>query len=77
MRRVEDLLGQDGSLTRTLHDVAASDDHAVTLVSVYARRSDGRTAHWNAALVMHIEDGKINEVWVTIEDPYVVDEFLS
>jgi hypothetical protein len=77
MGKINDLLGEEGSVKRTLHDVLVSDDHAVSLVSVDARRSDGRTAQWNAALVMHIRDGKISEVWVNIDDPYAVDELLA
>jgi hypothetical protein len=71
------ILGEEGSITRTLHDVVAGDDHVVTLVGVDAKRSDGRTAHWNAALVMHVRDGKISEAWAHIDDPYAVDEFLA
>jgi ketosteroid isomerase-like protein len=28
-RRIDELLGTEGSLARTLHDILASDDHAV------------------------------------------------
>lgn len=77
MAKVEQLLGDGGSLTRDLHDVLASDDHAVQLVSVDATRSNGRNAHWNAAVVMHIRDGKFSEVWLVIEDVHTVDEFLA
>lgn len=75
-RKIDELLGAGGSLTRTLHDTLASDDHAVQLVSVEARRADGRSASWNAAVVMHVRDGKISEVWLNIDDPYAVDELL-
>lgn len=72
-----ELLGESGSLTRTLHDVLASDDHAIQLLSLEARRSDGRSARWNAACVMHVRDGKFSEVWLNIDDPYAVDELLA
>jgi ketosteroid isomerase-like protein len=75
-RTIDELLGPGGSLTRTLHDILASDNHAVQLVSVEARRTDGRIAHWNAAVVMHVRDGKINEIWLHIRDPYAVDALL-
>jgi hypothetical protein len=42
--KIDELLGLEGSLTRTLHEVLASEEHAVQLVSVNARPSDGRTA---------------------------------
>jgi hypothetical protein len=77
IEKVGELLGEEGSLTRTLHDVVAGDDHVVVLVSVDATRSDGRSASWNAALVMHVRDGKIGEVWVTIDDPYAVDGLFA
>ena len=75
-RKIDQLLGPGGSLTRTLHDILASDSHAVQLVSVKASRSDGRSASWNAAVVMHVRDGKINEIWLHIDDPYAVDALL-
>ena len=71
------LLGSTGSLTRTLHDIAASDHHAIQLIEVEAKRSDGRTARWHAAALMHLRDHKITEVWLNIDDPYTVDEFLA
>lgn len=77
MGKIEQILGPDGSLTRNLHDVLASDDHAVQLVSVDATRSDGRSARWNAAVVMHVRDGKFSEVWLVIDDVHTVDEFLA
>ena len=76
-RKIEELLGAEGSLTRKLHDILASDDHAIQLVSVEARRADGRSARWNAAVVMHVRDRKINEIWLNIDDPYAVDELLQ
>jgi ketosteroid isomerase-like protein len=76
-RKIDERLGEEGSFTRTLHDILASDDHAIQLVSVEAKRSDGRTAHWNAALVMHVRDGKISEVWANIDDPYAVEDLLE
>jgi uncharacterized protein len=77
VRKIDLLLGEQGSFARTLHDVLANDDHAIDLISVEAKRSDGRTARWNATLVMHIRDGKISEMWASIDDPYAVDELLS
>lgn len=72
-----EMLGEDGSLTRTLHDVVAGDDHAVQLISVEAQRTDGRTARWNAAFVLHVSEGKISEIWGHIDDPYAVDGLLA
>jgi ketosteroid isomerase-like protein len=77
VRKIDELLGPEGSLTRTLHDILASDNHAVQLVSVDASRTDGRSASWNAAVVMHVRDGKISEIWLHIDDPYTVDALLA
>ena len=76
-RKFEELLGPGGSLTRKLHDILASDDHAVQLISVEASRSNGQSASWNVAVVMHIRDGKIREAWLHIDDPYTVDDLFA
>ena len=76
-RKFSELLGEGGSLTRTPHDILASDHHAVQLIAVEARRSDGRSARWNVACVMHVRDGKISEAWLNIDDPYAVDALLT
>lgn len=75
--KIDELLGPGGSLTRTLHDILASDNHAVQLVSVEASRTDERRAGWNAAVIMHVQDGKISEIWLNIDDPYAVDALLA
>jgi ketosteroid isomerase-like protein len=77
VRKIDELLGPEGSLTRTLHDILTSDNHAVQLVAVEASRTDGRRASWNAAVVMHVRDGKISEIWLNIDDPYAVDTLLA
>ncbi|MEN4041145.1 MAG: nuclear transport factor 2 family protein [Anaerolineaceae bacterium] len=76
-RRIDELLGPEGSLVRTAHDILASDQHAVQLVSVQAQRTNGRSARWNAAVVMHVRAGKISEIWLHIDDPYAVDALLA
>jgi uncharacterized protein len=76
-RKFEELLGPGGSLTRKLHDVLASPEHAVQLISVEASRSNGRSASWNVAVVMHVRDGKISEVWLHIHDPYIVGDLFA
>ena len=75
--RFVEVLGEGGSLTRTLHDILANDHHAIQLVSVEAKRADGRTARWTAACVMHMRNGKICEAWLNIDNPYAVDELLA
>jgi hypothetical protein len=75
--KIDELLGEGGSFTRSLHDIVAGDDHAVQLVSVDARTGDGRAANWNAAAVMHVREGKISAIWLHIDDPYAVDELFG
>jgi ketosteroid isomerase-like protein len=75
--KFEELLGPGGSLTRKLHDILASHDHVVQLISFEATRSTGRSSSWNVAAVMHIRDGKISEDWLHIEDPYAVDNLFA
>jgi len=76
LAKFQRLLGEDGTLTRELHDVLGSDDHAVQLLTVTAR-SRGRTHTWQAAVVLHTRDGKISEVWIQIGDQYALDGFLN
>jgi ketosteroid isomerase-like protein len=66
----------EGSFTQELHDVAASDDHAVALTRATARRGahnyDGQVA-W----VFHLREGQIAEAWWRPEDLYAADEFWT
>jgi ketosteroid isomerase-like protein len=39
-------------------------------------RSDGQSATWNAAVVMHVRGGKISEIWLNIDDHYAVNALL-
>jgi ketosteroid isomerase-like protein len=75
--KADELLGDGGSLTRTLHDIVANDDYAIQLVSVDARRADGRTARWDAAAVMRVHNGKFSDIRIDVFDPYAVDELFA
>lgn len=60
-------IGQVGQLTggtyqQEIHEVIASDDHAVALVIVRAERN-GRNVEYRSAEVFHIEDGQATEAW--------------
>ncbi len=61
-----------GSIPPDLHDILANDDHAVALMT---RRVAGIDA--SVAVVYHVRDGKIAEVWPHEQDQYAVDEALS
>jgi uncharacterized protein len=59
-----------------LHDVLAIDGHVVALHTARAER-DGRRLEISEAMVFHITDGKVAEVWTLHTDPQAVDEFWS
>lgn len=73
--KFESLL-KDGTLTRELHDALGTDDHAVQLLRVTAS-AGGRSHSWNAAVVLHVRDGKFSECWIHVDDQYALDDFLN
>ena len=66
----------EGTFTQELHDVVASDDHAVALTHATARRGDFRYDA-NDAWVFHLREGEIAEAWWRPEDLYAADEFWT
>jgi len=75
LARFGDLLG-DGTLTRKLHDVLGSDDHAVQLLEVSAEVGD-RHHSWRATAIYHVRDGRFVEAWIHLDDQYALDDFLN
>jgi uncharacterized protein len=65
-----------GTVRLEVHDVLASDDHVVGLISEHAER-DGQGFDDNFAQVIHIRDGRVTESWNLYTDPYARDEFWS
>ena len=59
-----------------IHDMLASDDHAVILARERFER-DGRTLDVNRTFVYHVRDGKLAEAWIYDDDQRAVDEFWS
>jgi len=59
-----------------IHDVLASDDHAVVMARERFER-DGKTCELNRVAVYHLRDGKLVECWIYDEDQRLVDEFLA
>jgi ketosteroid isomerase-like protein len=59
-----------------LHDLLASEDHVVAILTRTAHRG-GRSMEQRAVAVYHVRDGKIAEGWVVEADQYGTDEFLS
>ena len=62
--------------TTEIHDVLASDDHAVVLRTDSVSRN-GRTWAGPCVDVMHVKDGKITEYWNTSLDQYGYDDLLN
>ena len=58
------------------HDILASDDHAVVLNKSRATRG-GKILEQDQVVVLHIEGGKIAEVWLQFSDQQAMDEFAS
>ncbi|HUF58792.1 MAG TPA: nuclear transport factor 2 family protein [Actinomycetota bacterium] len=58
------------------HDILASNDHAVVLNKITATRG-GKILEQDQVVVIHIEGGKIAEVWVQFSDQQAMDEFAS
>jgi uncharacterized protein len=66
----------DGTFRVEVHDLLASDDHAVALGKVYGERK-GRTIPENYVQVAHVTDGKVSESWIVAVDQKGTDEFFN
>jgi hypothetical protein len=66
----------DYTITGTMHDVLASDDHAVVLVNATATRG-GRTFNYRTAEVYHIRNGQIAERWAFSDDTAAIAAFFA
>jgi ketosteroid isomerase-like protein len=61
-----------------VHDVAATDDHAIALLNIrFTRPDNGQTVDSRAIQVFHIEEGKALESWFFNEDQAALDAFLE
>ena len=58
------------------HDILANDDHAVILNKIRASRG-GKILEQDQVVVMHIDGGKIAEVWLQFSDQQGMDELAS
>jgi len=81
--RGKQLLGQryaesvgDFEIQTDLHDVLATDDHAIQLMNVTARRG-GKTLEYRTAEIYHMSDGKITARWAFSDDTAAIVEFFS
>jgi ketosteroid isomerase-like protein len=65
-----------GSFRLEIHDVLATDDHVVALVSAIADRGD-KSMNIPGAHIWHVRDGRATEFWGATYDQYATDEFWS
>ncbi len=65
-----------GTLRLEAHDLLASDDHVVVLISEHAERN-GRSLDDDVVQICHVRNGKVTEVWNMYTDLYAHDELLG
>ena len=68
--------GADFEITARLHDVVASDDHAIALVEATATRG-GKTLTYRTAEIYHLRDGKVVERWAFSDDTAAITAFFA
>ncbi|MFI5260918.1 MAG: nuclear transport factor 2 family protein [Candidatus Limnocylindrales bacterium] len=66
----------DYEITGTLHDLLASDDHAIAMVEATATRG-GRTLTYRTVEIYHIRDGKVIERWAFSDDTAAITAFFA
>lgn len=72
--KVRELTG--GALTIEVHDLLASDAHAIGLYTMRVQCQD-RSLEWRHVNIYHIRDGKIAEVWQNPFEQEAFDEFFA
>jgi hypothetical protein len=61
-----------------MHDIVASDDHVVAILTIRWRRNDnGGTFEDRNVQVFHVDNGQAIEVWTMEEDQAGFDDFLK
>ena len=74
---LESMQGMEGvDFNVELHDVLATDDHVVGLVTATVRVGDD-TFTYRTAEIAHIEDGKVKERWAFSDDTQAIIDFFS
>ena len=66
----------DFSMKIAVHDIAATDEHAMALVRVSIDHQ-GRHLDFDEAHIWHVRDGVATEMWAVPKDPYEVDAFFA
>jgi ketosteroid isomerase-like protein len=61
-----------------IHDIVASDDHVVAILTIQWRRNDTQaTLEDRSVQVFHLDGEQAIEVWTLVEDPARFDQFLE
>ena len=68
--------GAGFEITGSVHDVLASEDHAIALIEATATRG-GRTFTYRTAEIYHILGGKIVERWAFSDDTAAIAAFFA
>ena len=66
----------DYEITATVHDIVASDAHAIALVEATATRG-GQSFTYRTAEIYHIRDGKVTERWAFSDDTGAITAFFA
>jgi ketosteroid isomerase-like protein len=66
----------DYTITGTIHDIVANDDHVVGLFDATATRA-GRTFRYRTAEIFHVRNGKVVERWAFSDDTAAIAEFFA
>jgi ketosteroid isomerase-like protein len=59
-----------------LHDVLATDDHVIGLVTATVRAGD-QSFTYRTAEIAHVKDGKLTERWAFSDDTQAITDFFS
>ncbi|TMF17619.1 MAG: hypothetical protein E6I33_01265 [Chloroflexi bacterium] len=65
-----------GTLKNEVHDILASDDHVVVLLTQRAERQ-GKKIEVRFAHIQHLREGKVTESWFFTDDAYALDAFYA
>ncbi len=66
----------DFTITGTIHDVVANDDHVVALVEAEADRN-GKHLSYRTAEIFHVKDGRITARWAFSDDTAAINAFFA
>ncbi len=66
----------DYTITGTMHDIIANDEHTIALIDAVGTRGD-RTLSYRVAEIYHIRDGKITERWAFSDDTAAITDFFG